>query len=405
MPNMSSKIITGIDIGTGFVKAISAVKNPETSEFEILARSHRPVSGVRKGVVSNVEEVSETISECIKEIELQTNQKVEGVYVNINGSHIASSSSRGLVSVSRADQKISSEDIDRVVQAAKAFPMSRNKEIIDVFPREYMIDGVGGIKDPLDMQGVRFEAEVLIMEGFSQYLKNATQSVIDAGVQVNDLIPGVLSSAKSSLSPKEQERGVAIMDIGASTASLAVFEEGMLMHAAVFPIGSNNITNDIAIGLKCDIDTAEKIKIEFGSCVPVKSDKKKEKVLSMESGDEIVFTKANLRKIINARVCEIFDLASEDLKKISKSGLLPAGIVLTGGGSLLPGLADLARKEFKLSSRTGKPFGFNPPIDDPRFAVACGLVISGYELEDEHGPRMFGNAKEKLKRFFKSLMP
>lgn len=402
---MSSRIITGIDIGTGSVKAVSAMRNSDTSEFEILAKIQRPVSGVRKGVVSNVDEVSETISECVKDMEIQTNQKIEGVYVNINGSHMTTSSSRGLVSVSRADQKISSEDMDRVVQAAKAFPMSKNKEIIDVFPKEYMIDGVGGIKDPLDMQGVRFEAEVLIMEGFSQYLKSTTQSILDVGIQVNDLIPGILSAAKSVLSPKEEERGVAIIDIGASTTSMAVFEEGILLHIAVFPIGSNNITNDIAIGLKCDIDTAEKIKIEFTSCVTTKSDKKIEKVLSLESREEISFTRANLRKIVNARICEIFDLAQEELKKISKNELLPAGIVMTGGGSLLPGMSELVKKEFKLPCRVGNPSGFNPPIDDPRFSVACGLIITGYDLEDETGSRIFGNAKDKIKRFFKSLMP
>ncbi len=402
---MSSRIITGIDIGTGSVKAVSAMRNSDTSEFEILAKVQRPVSGVRKGVVSNVDEVSETISECVKDMEIQTNQKIEGVYVNINGSHMTTSSSRGLVSVSRADQKISSEDMDRVVQAAKAFPMSKNKEIIDVFPKEYMIDGVGGIKDPLDMQGVRFEAEVLIMEGFSQYLKSTTQSILDVGIQVNDLIPGILSAAKSVLSPKEEERGVAIIDIGASTTSMAVFEEGILLHIAVFPIGSNNITNDIAIGLKCDIDTAEKIKIEFTSCVTTKSDKKIEKVLSLESREEISFTRANLRKIVNARICEIFDLAQEELKKISKNELLPAGIVMTGGGSLLPGMSELVKKEFKLPCRVGNPSGFNPPIDDPRFSVACGLIITGYDLEDETGSRIFGNAKDKIKRFFKSLMP
>ena len=287
-----------------------------------------------------------------------------------------------------------------MIQAAKAFPMSQNKEIIDVFPREFMIDGVGGIKDPLDMQGIRFEADVLIMEGFSQYLKNVSQSILKIGIHVNDLIPGVISASRSVLSPKEEERGVAILDIGASTSSLAVFEEAMLLHTAIFPIGSNNITNDIAIGLKCDIDTAEKIKLEFGSCVTAKGEKKMEKV----SG-EVLFTKANLRRVINARVCEIFDLVKDDLEKISKSGLLPAGIVITGGGSLLPGITELARKEFKLSSRTGNPSGFNPSIEDPAFAVACGLVIAGHELEDEQGHQIFGNMKDKIKRFFKSLTP
>ncbi len=402
---MPNNIITGIDIGMVSIKAVSAVKSIESSEFEILAKTHRPVSGVRKGVVINTEEVAEAISQCIKDMELQTNRKIEGVYANINGSHISSGSSKGLVSVSRADQKISSEDIERVIQAAKAFPMSKNKEIIDVFPREFMIDGVGDIKDPLDMQGVRFETEVLIMEGFSQYLKNTTQAVLETGLQVNDLVLGILSASKSILNSKEKERGVAIIDIGASTTSLAVFDEGSLLHAAVFPIGSANITNDIAIGLKTDIDTAENIKLEFGSCVPVKGDKKKEKIVSSESKETVIFSRMFLRKIIDARICEIFDLIKEDLKKISKNELLPSGIVLTGGGSLMPGISDLAKKQLKLPCRTGMPSGFNPPVEDPRFAVACGLVMAGYEIEDEQDNRSLGKVMEKIKKFFKSLMP
>ncbi len=399
---MLNKVITGIDIGTNSVKAVSAIKNPDTSEFEVLAKTQFPVSGVRKGVVVNIEEVSKVISEAIKEIELQTSQKIKGAYININGSHVASSLSRGLVSVSRADQKISHEDIKRVIQAAKAFPISRNKDIIDVFPIEFTIDGEGGIRDPLDMQGVRFEVEVLIIEGFTQYIKNITQSVLDTGIQVNDLVPGIISASRSVLSREEEERGVAILDIGFATSSLAVFREGVLLHVAVFPIGSGNITNDIAIGLKCDIDTAEKIKLEFGSCIAVKGDKKIEKVLSSE---KITFTKTNLRRIINARVCEIFDFVEEDLKKISLSGLLPAGIVITGGGSLLSGITELAKKEFKLPSRVGNPSRFNPSIEEPDFSVACGLVVVGYELEDEYSPRTFDNIKDKIKRFFKFLMP
>jgi cell division protein FtsA len=307
------------------------------------------------------------------------------------------------VAVSRADQKISSEDIDRVIAAAKIFPISRNREIVDAFPREFIIDGVGGIRDPLDMQGIRFEADVMIVEVFSQYIKNTTQAILDSNVRVNDLIPGVLSSAQSVLEPNEKERGVAILDIGAGTTSLAVFEENTLLHIAIFPIGSNNITNDIAIGLKCDIDTAEKIKIEFGSAINSKGDTKKEKAISQE-GEEIIFTKTALRRIINARVCEIFEVVNEELKKISKDRLLPAGVVLTGGGSSLPGISDLARKELKLPARVGFAKRFNPLIDDPRFSVVCGLAMIGYEIEEEE-EGSWSKAKRKINNFFKSLIP
>lgn len=398
-------MITGIDIGTGSIKAVSAIYNGDTSEFEVMAKVGLPVSGVRRGVVTNSEEVSAVIAEAIKNIEIQTNQKVEGAYLNLNGSHISSLISKGQVAVSRADQKISSEDIDRVIQAAKIFPVTRNKEIVEVFPKEYVIDGVGGIKDPLDMQGLRFEADVLIIEAFSQYIRNTSQAVLDANLKQNDLVIGILAASEAVLDPREKERGVAILDIGAGTSSLAVFEEGLLLHIAVFPLGANNITNDIAIGLKCDVDTAEKIKLEFGSAVGNKSDAKKERIDSLESGKEVVFTRAILRKIIDARVTEIFDLTKEELKKISKDELLPDGIVLTGGGALLPGIADLARKEFKLSCRVASPKKFNLPIDDPRFSTVCGLIVRGHQSEGEEEHGSFSKITEAIKNFFKSLIP
>lgn len=402
---MANKIITGIDIGTNSIKVVTARKNFETSEFEILAKTHKPSSGVRKGVVANVDEVSEIIAECIKEIEIQLNQKIEEAYINLNGSHITSSISRGLVSVSRADQKISAEDVERVIHAAKTLPISKNDEIIDVFPKEFIVDGGKGIKDPLEMQGVRLEAEVLITKGYSQYIRSVGHAVIDADVQINELVLGSLAAAKSVLNSREKERGVAIVDVGASTTSLAVFEEGSLLHVSVFPIGSNNITNDIAIGLKTDIDTAEKIKLDFGSCVCSKNLKKNEKIVSIESEETVSFSRAFLKKIIEARVCEMFDLIKNDLKKISRNELLPAGIVLTGGGSLLPGISDLAKKELKLPCRIGSPNNFVPEIDDPRFSVACGLIDLGCELDNDQKDQPFKKVTNKLKKFFKSLTP
>ncbi len=403
---MAKNIITGIDIGTSSIKMLSIRKKFNDEGFEILARSQRSVAGVRKGVIDSVEKVSQTIAECVKDIELQINNKVEGAYVNINGSHIFSTTSRGLVSVSRADQKISTEDVDRVIQAAKTFSLSKNYEILEVFPKEYIIDGSKGVKDPIDMHGIRFEAEVLIVEGFSPYLKGVTQAVLDAGLQVNDVIVGPLAAARSVLTGRERERGSVILDIGASTSSLAVFEEGSLIHIAVFPIGSDDITNDIAIGLRTDIDTAEKVKLEFGSCLPGKGDTKKEKIESIESGRTVIFSRVFLRKIIEPRVSEIFDLVKEELKKVSKNGLLPAGIVLTGGGSMLPQISDLAKKNLKLPCRIGVPNDMDPIIEDPKFAVAAGLAFYGSEIEEDQGSSVFGKElMKKIKKIIKILIP
>jgi len=401
MPN-----IVGVDVGTSSIKALIARKKNDDSGFEILAKTQKPVMGVRKGVVDNTDNVSKTLSECVKDLELQVNQKIDGIYVNISGNHISSEFSKGLVSVSRADQKISSEDMDRVIQAAKTFSLSKNYEILEVFPKEYIIDGGRSVKDPSDMHGVRLEAEVLIIQGFSPYFKNTIQAVLDAGLQSNDVIVTPMAAARSILTPREKERGVFILDIGSSTSSMAVFEEGNIIHVAVFPIGSDNITNDIAIGLKTDIDTAEKIKLNFGNCLSSKNDKKKEKINSIESGNEIIFTRFFLRKIIEARISEIFDLTKDELKKILKIGELPAGLVLTGGGSLMPNIIELAKKEIKLPCRIGHPNDFNPIIEDPSFAVAAGLVMYGDEIEEDHGGSDFGKKLiKKIKKIAKLFIP
>ncbi len=403
---MANPIIAGIDLGTSSIKMIVARKNNENSEYQVLVKIQKRSSGIRKGVVSNPEEVSEIVISCLEEAENQINQKIDGVYTNVNGSHLFSNISRGLVSVSRADQKISSEDIDRVIQAAKAFPLSKNKEILEVFPREFIIDGERNIKDPLEMNGIRFEVEALIIGGFSPYIKNATQAILDAGIQVNDLALSQLASAKSTLTAREKELGVALLDIGAGTTSLAVFEEGSLIDAAVFPVGSNDITNDIAIGLRTDIDTAEKIKLEFGSCLAGKSDKKKEKVNSLESGEEVVFSRSFLRKIIEARVSEIFELAKEELIKISRNELLPAGIVLTGGGSKIPHINEIAKRITKLPCKVSGPSGFQPEIEDNSFAVTCGLIILGNEIEEHNFSDNIGLKIIKgIKNLFKKITP
>jgi len=401
-----ANLVTGIDLGTSTIKMLVARKNSENSEFEILAKICRPSSGIRKGVVADPEEVSLTINSCLEEAENQINRKIEGAYTVINGSHIFSNISRGLVSVSRADQKVSSEDIERVIQAAKAFPLSKNKEILETIPQEFIIDGEKGIKNPLDMTGIRFEVEALIVGGFSPYIKNTNQSFLDSGLQVNDLVLPQVANSKSVLNHREKELGSAILDIGAGTASLAIFEEGSLIHACVFPIGSNDITNDIAIGLQIDIDTAEKIKLEFGSCWAGRNDQKKEKVKSLESGQEISFSRAFLRKIIEARVSEILDLTEKELKQISKSRLLPAGIVITGGGSKIPHIVDLAKKNTKLPCRVGQLNGFNPMIEDNSFSVACGLVVQGSEMEEINNPDGFGSKMaSRFKKIFKVFIP
>ncbi|MBU3943007.1 cell division protein FtsA [Patescibacteria group bacterium] len=376
-------IITALDIGSGFVKLLSVCKKKDEEGFEVLSQHQEQSLGIRKGVVTNVGQVSETISFLITKAEQDCGRPIDTVYANIGGGHISSIPSRGLVSVSRADRKISKEDIERVLQAAKTFPFaSRSKEIIEVFPREFIVDGEGGIKDAIDMEGVRLEAETLLLCGFAPYIKNSSNAVLGSGLEINELVPDPLASAKAVLTPREKELGVCVLDIGAGTTGMAVYEEGNLVHAVVFPIGSGHITSDIAICLKTDIDSAEKIKLEYGMCKEA-TGKQDNKKIKIEGEDKLEFSPKLLTDIIDARVCEIFGLADKELKGIGKQKKLPAGIVLTGGGAVLPGIRNLAKKEFKLHCRIGKPeesMGFEPKAG---LATLCGLVLEGYDLERE----------------------
>ncbi|TET83782.1 MAG: cell division protein FtsA, partial [Candidatus Nealsonbacteria bacterium] len=400
-------LITGLDIGTSAIKALVAQKSSNT-ELEVMSQISEPAAGTRKGVVIDTEVVSNILQNILERAKTETGARINSVYLNVGGSHIFSTSSHGLVSVSRADQKISEEDVNRVLQAAQTFSLPSNKEIFDVLPREFIVDGEKGIKEALGMQGVRLEAEVLVLGGFSPYLKNLTQAVLNSDLQILDMIPSPISSARACLSPRQKELGVAILDIGAGTSGLAVFEEGDLIHLAIFPIGSGNITNDIAIGLKTDIDVAERIKIEHGSCLlsSTKAARKKEKI-EIGEPEPLVFSQKQLVNIIEARVSEIFGEVNKELKKISREKLLPAGVVLTGGGSKLPKIVELAKKELKLPCRLGKPQGFLDFEKDPSLATVCGLVLEGADLETERSPSILRrtNLLSKLKRIFKIFIP
>lgn len=398
-----SPVFAGLDIGTSSIKMLVAAQKEEDGSFEVVSKIQEPSYGVKRGIVIDTDKVSRIIQILLEKVRAESGRKVNSVFVNIGGSHLFCTPSRGTVAISRADQKVSEEDVDRALQAAETYPVPPNRETLAIFPREFIVDGEGGIpqKEVVGMQGVRLEAEVMVLGGLSPFKRNLIQAVLDSDIQTVEIVPSILASAEAVLSPKQRESGVALLDIGAGTTELAVFEEGDLVHLAIFPVGSANITNDIAIGLKTDIDIAERVKIEYGSCL-FKGKDKKEKIETEE--ESLVFSEKMLAKITEARICQIFREAQKELKKIQKQGLLPAGIVLTGGGAKIPKIVDLAKKEFKLPCRIGKPLGFSGQADDPTFATACGLVLKATETEDRGGKFRF-SLNEKIKSFFKNLIP
>lgn len=410
---MKGNIVAGLDIGTHSIKVL--VVQRKQKNWEVLSYVEIPSFGLRKGAVVNVEETSKNVQMIISGIEKDCNRKIKSVFVNIGGSHLYVTPSDGIISVSRADQRISKEDIERVLQATRAINIPSNEEVLDVFPREFIIDDQKGIKQPLDLSGVRLEAKVLLLCVFSPYFVNLTQAVLNAKLQIDDVVPSPLAAANAVLTPQQKELGVALIDIGAATTSLAVFEEGDLIHLAIFPIGSANITNDIAIGLKTEVQIAESIKKQYGTCMfpktgskgyPDKSDQSRKKIEVFDKSSSLNFTKKDLINIIEPRVSEILDLVQKELKKIGKQEMLPGGIVLTGGGAKIPKIKELTKETLKLACEIGIPKQIIGIEEDPALATVAGLAMGGVDFEEEEG--ILGVAKgwtSKFKKMFRVFLP
>ena len=372
---MKQNIIVGLDIGTSSIKMMAAVSSEDGEGLEILGFVEEPSLGVRRGVVVNVEEATKAVVVAKNRLESVIGRKITEAFVGIGGSHIFLATSRGVVAVSRADGQISQEDVDRVLQAAQALSLESNKEMLDVIPKEFVVDGVTGIKEVVGMRGVRLESEVLAVCGFTPYIKNLTSVVLAAGIDIAHMIPTSLAAAASVLTPHQKELGVVVVDIGAGTTGLVVFQEGDLLHTVIFPIGSENITNDIAIGLRTEPDVAEQIKKEYGTCMPSRG-RKTEKI-EVEGSEPVTFTQHFLSHIIEARMKEILQQVQKEIKQVTKPSDLPAGVVLCGGGAKLPKVVDLAKKELKLSVKIGVPQNVVTAQDDSALITVLGLVMHG----------------------------
>ena len=402
-------IVAGLDIGTHSIKALVAQRKGQ--DWELLSYAEVPSFGLRKGAVVSVEETSKNIQMIISGVEKDCNRRISSAFVNIGGNHLYVTPSDGIISVSRADNRISKEDVERVLQATRAINIgSKNDEILDVIPREFIIDDQKGIKDPEGLTGVRLEAKVLLLCYFQTYFTNLTQAVWNAKLQISGWLPSPLAAANAVLTPQQKELGVALVDIGAATTSLAVFEEGELLHMAIFPIGSANITNDIAIGLKTEVAIAESIKKQHGTCMFAKTEKdktaqSKKKIEVFDRSDSISFTKKNLVDIIEPRVSEILDLIQKELKKINRQELLAGGIVLTGGGAKIPKIKELTRDTLKLACEIGVPKGIMGVENDPALATVVGLVLEGVDFDGDGGKVDLTQGWSKVKKWLKNFIP
>lgn len=432
-------IVTAIDIGTSAIKGIQVHWRGDGTIPQALSAVKIPASGVRKGVVENKALVADKIRLVLDELSRMSGEKIDAAIVNIGGGHIFSVLSQGVVVVSSPDQKITQSDIDRAINAAQAISLPPNKEIIDVRPISFSVDQEKGIKTPLGMKGMRMEAEILAICGFAPYIKNIYEVFSAAKIQILDLVPSAMASAKAVLNSTQRELGCAVMDIGSRTTDFAVFEEGELLHVATFPVGADNITDDIAIALKIDIDTAEKIKKHIGlpflnkkeanklRVSKVKKIAKRKKLnradhpRGLEQNRPFLVKKGNrfeldtdvgiisfpaslLAKVVEARLKDIFEEANKELRRISRQELLPAGIILTGGGANLNNLVEAVKKELKLPCQLGFPQGIDNLDRDLSLSVACGLGLEGLSLYQRHSSGLisksiFGKVKDILKMF------
>lgn len=402
-------LLVGLDIGS--TKVAACCGEIVEGMINVAGFVKVPNNGVRKGLVVDIEDTVSAISDAIENLERISGSRISSAIVGISGAHISTSISKGVVAVARADGEISKTDVERVIAAARTVALPPNREIIHVIPRTYTVDGQEAF-DPIGMTGIRLEVETLVISGATSAIKNLTKCVIQAGLEIQGLVFSPLALAQNMLSKKQKEIGSIILDLGGGTTSLAVYEEGDILHAAVIPVGSSHITNDLAIGLRTSVETAEKIKMKYGSAIPDKIREAETISLSQfDPGEDQRIEKKYVSQIIQARMGEIFALVNTELKKIGKEGMLPAGIVLTGGGSKLEDLNEATKEELRLPVAYGKlnleMGGFVDKLSDPVYASSVGLML--YALEQENGDsNSFDKGKgiyNKTKNFFKQFLP
>lgn len=415
---MAENIITGLDIGSSNIRVVvgQIAKHSDTEQLNIIGVVEVPAQGLNKGSVISIEDAVSSISACLEKAERMVGLPLETAWIGIGGTHISAQESNGVIAISRANGEIQESDVERVIEAARSVAAPVNYEVLHVIPKTFSIDNQIGVKDPIGMSGIRLEVSTQVVRGLSSQVKNLTRSIYRTGLDINDLVLAILAAAESVLSVRQKELGVALVDIGASTTKMIVFEEGDVMHVAVLPIGSDHITADLAIGLQTALDVAERIKVEVGTAAPMHFDKGEEINLRDFGGEDQAFSKKYIAEIIEARVEEIFEKIDQELQKINRSGLLPAGIVLIGGGAKQPAILEVGKRKTMLPVSLGASRRFNTAVDkvnDLTFATALGLVMWGYNaLNEKEGGRFnFGSklhsmkqASEKVKGWFKNLI-
>ena len=403
------RTIVGIDVGT--TKVCTLIGEVDKDEqVSVVGVGVAPSHGLTKGVVVNVEEATKSITASIEKAERVSGYRIEAAYLGLAGKHISSVNSKGVVAVGRGERYITEDDVARAVEAAQAIAVPHGREIIHVLPRCYVLDGQEGVRDPVGMMGFRLEVEVHIVTGAVPSIRNLVQCVESAHVSVNELVLQPLASAEAVLTPEERETGVALVDAGGGTTDVAILAEGAICHSAVLPVGGNNLTNDVAVGLRTPFDIAEQLKLKYGHALPEMIDPAEMiDVAAFGEAEVTTIPRRELVGVLEARCEEICALVQEEIKRSGYEGLLPAGLVLTGGTAELPGFKELASEVLQMPVRIGRARsvgGLADAVSNPSYATAVGLLQWGLRYgAPEKRPQKKGDSRfsELLKRFKEGL--
>lgn len=418
---MSGKeYIAGIDVGSTAVRMAVGVRaySADRKMINIIGLAEVPSEGVNRGVVNSIDDVVSAISMCHERLEHMSGIPLENVWAGISSPQLLSQASRGFIAVARADGEIQEEDVDRAIEASRTVATPSNYEILHALPKSFTVDRQAGIKSPVGMIGTRLEVDAEIIQAPTAQIKNLTKAIYRTGLDIEDLVFSILGTAEAVTNDRQKKLGTAVVNIGSGTTSIAVFEEGDVLHTAVLPLGSEHITADVGIGLRTSVDVAEEVKIKFGTAWPAHVNKNEEINLrdAGASEDEYV-SRRHVAEIIEARVEEIYEKIDKELRRIERSGMLPGGVVLTGGGAKLPGMVELAKKTLRLPASLGFPGGImtvTEAVHDLSFSTALGLVLWGaraLDLSDRGGSGPFsrfagiGKMAKGLGKLFGSFRP
>jgi len=423
---MSDKLICGIDVGSCKVATIVAVDSEKNNELRIIGFNTTSARGVKKGLIVDIDKVTSTIEESVEKAERMAGHKIKQAFVSVGGPHIASLNSHGVVAVANPQAEINDNDVDRAIEAARAISLSTTRQIIEVSPRDFVVDGQPGIKNPVGMSGVRLEVNTHLITASLTNLKNLERSLQALDIVNSGFVFSGLASAEAVLTDTEKELGAMVVDFGGGKTDICIYAEGALSYSASIPFGARHITNDIAVGLRISLESAERVKLflskQFNHKV-VKQIKKPETLnvseLQLPENINEISLKELVDGIVMPRLEEIYKFIGEEIVKSGFGEMVPAGLIITGGGALTVGITETGRRVVGLPIRQGVPgrvAGLVDEVLDPQFATTVGLILYGKQnntIESGSGKNFnqilknftIGNSIGKLKDFFKQFIP